>query len=899
MRLRPPSRAGQRWSVRLYRGLARALLPSDYRPLRDDLVATFGRRDQDHRARGNLAHGRFLAREIGSLLLQSVRERTGDPSAGLFRRWQRSLVLARDSAFLDLRQALSSWRRSRGLLAATVLTLAPAFAALSLVGGVLETLLAPLPVREPGKLVTPMPLRDGDPFMASMRDVAAWQKAKSFVAVGAARPHGANLRLASETRRIATAEITSGYLETLGVEPMVGRDLIPEDAGTGAVLVSHRLWHEALGGRSLAESPVLRLDGGSVRAVGVLPPRFALPFGADLWRLLPLRPDDPDGASRGLVAVGRLAPGIQRSEALAELRVLAGRLGAAYPDSHRDWSVGVIPLREQMLGDVHGRLRPTVAVLLLTAVLVYGLAVANCLFLLEVRIRGRREELAVRRALGAGRTRALFQLAASALVPLGLSMVSGLAVAVAGASAILRWELLEPLRHAPVHGPAAVGRLIVLTLGFAALVAVAQTLLAARRLPAGTPSRAARDRGSAEPGRRPGRLLVAAEVALAVLLLTLGGWLARTLHHLGTLELGFDPAGVVVGRIALSAHAGQGAEPAGERRARFLAALSAELETLPELDAFGITTNAPLDLLSSDARVWPKSPQVPLSEDDLLLVADRLVTPGALATLGLRLVEGRLLDTGDRSGAEPVAVVTADLAERLWPDRSAVGELVRRGGPSSESPWMRIVGVVAPVKEDRSAFRRDRAAWYLPLEQHPEIQRPLVLIASSALGPAVVAPELRRAVAAVSAETPLYEIRALQEQVDDLVATERLAVAVVGAFGLVGILLQAFGVFSVVLFTVARRRRETGIRLALGATGWRLVRRALGDTIGPAAVGLLAGLLGALATQRLLTPLLSEGAPGLGVPVLVAGATLLIAAAATLLPTLHAHRGNPMRSLMR
>jgi predicted permease len=675
-------------------------------------------------------------------------------------------------------------------------------------------------------------LRDRDPFLVSTRDVLAWRE-------------------------------------------------------SAPVLIGEQLWRSLLGGDPRLEGRAVLLDGRRHPVAGVLPPGFDLPFGAQVW--LPLRLDPAGGSgSRELSAVARLAPGASVSDAEREVRALAHRLELAHPETHNGWSAAVVGLRNQLIGDFDGRLRPTVRVLLLTVSALLLLAAANAIYLLAARAARRRKELAVRRALGADDWRLLRQLGFETLLPVLAAALLGIGIARLAVARLAEWSplrglALESARTLRVDAGSSVAILLL-----ALALGVTLTLLAAFGAGALRAGRRRRPPVSRSAMRR----LIAAEVTLSVLLLTVAGWLFSSLAQLAALELGFDPRQVTIARLDLSAGAPDAAD-----RARRVDELVARLAALPGVTAAGVTTNAPLDPMSSDARVWAEAPTVPQQREAVLLVADRAVTAGYLEALGVRLAEGRLLESRDAAGAEPVAVISRDLGERLWPGRSALGRRLRRGGPDSEEPWRTVVGVIEPVKEDRGAFRRDRPAWYVPYAQHVP-DRPLTLLVRAPGANSATVAGLRSAIAEAEPELPIYDAGALRDQVLELLAGERVAGLLVGLFALAALILQGGGTLAMVWNAAAWQRRELGVRLALGATRRRLLLEACGWPLKATAAGLVAGSLAALAAGRGLAALLSEvRLLDPRVLVAVAAITLAVALAAAWLPARAAQREDPISSL--
>jgi predicted permease len=299
--------------------------------------------------------------------------------------------------------------------------------------------------------------------------------------------------------------------------------------------------------------------------------------------------------------------------------------------------------------------------------------------------------------------------------------------------------------------------------------------------------------------------------------------------------------------------------------------LVARVRSIPGVVAAGITTNLPADHLSWDTAYTPRG-GTPFDPRNVPLTADRVVTPGYLETLGVELVSGRLLGESDRAGAEPVVVVTRDFAERAWPGLDPLGKQVKRGLPDSDNPWMTIVGVVEPVKEDRAAFRRDRPAWYVPYEQLETDRSPSLVVRAE--GDAVaLRSSIREAIREVAPALPVYEHVDLEAHLDELFANDRFGVALLSLFSGLGLLLAAVGIYGVLASAVESRRVEIGLRVALGADTRRLVLGFAAEGVALGGKGTALGLLASVGLGTTISSLLFRVHPH--DPAVLAGACLV------------------------
>lgn len=717
-------------------------------------------------------------------------------------------------------------------------------------------LLAGVPVPEIDRLVSGMGLYGDDPFAASGLDYLAWrEQADSLASAGAARLQSLQLTIESEPRQVSGAAITADYLETLRVQPLLGRAFGPEDADDEAavVLLGHRLWRAGYGGDPRVVGSSIRVGGVAHEVIGVLPPGFDLPWRAELWLPLSLTSLEPSAQrGRNYFVVGRLAETATLAEARSELEAINARLRASSPSSHEGWRLLLLPLRQQILGDLEGEVRTSLLVLLGAVGMLLLIACVNVSNLLLARAVRRRQELAVRAALGAGRSRLLRQLLTEGLLVAGIGGLAGLLAA--------DWALPLILSQAPVDAlafgdallrPDLDWRVLGFTLAISVLTGAVLGIVPALRASRTDPQAALATEGRGSTGGA-GRLmdgLVVVEIALTVALLVGAGLIGRSFLELRGLDLGFDSRGLLVARLTIP----EAAYPDDADRAALVRALSDRVGAATGVEHGGVTTNIPLDDNSWDAAYEALDGR-PREPGEIVLIADRRVAGDYMRALGVRLLRGRLLDARDRADTQPVAVVTADLAEREWPGQDPLGRQIRRLSPSDDAPWRTVVGVVMPVKEDASAYRRDRPAWYVPYAQEPG-PRNLAVVLRTSGDPLAAVPAVREALRELDPEIPLHDVTTMRDFVRGFLGDDRFRTTLVASFATLALVLAGLGIYGVIAYAVAGQQREIGLRMALGADRSSVRRGVLTRGLRLGAIGAIPGLLAGVLLGRALSSL--------------------------------------------
>jgi putative ABC transport system permease protein len=793
----------------------------------------------------------------------------------------------------DVRIAGRSLRRSPGFTAVAVATLALGIGATTALFSVVDgVLLKPLPYAAPERLVAV------SPAVTLLRAEYALlrERARLYVAVaGYQGGVGLGIAGAGEPVRVVGALASPELFGTLGVAPALGRGFVPEDERAGAeavVVLSDGLWRELYGGAANAVGEVLAVDGVARTVVGVMPAGFTFPAaGTQLWVPLTLDPAQVGTywGLGGVEVVARLAPGADREAARREFVALAAEMRQANPlwtpnEPYRA-DATVAPLAERVVLGA----RPALLVLLGATALVLLIACANVANLFLVRVLGREHDLAVRAALGGGRLHVVRGIVAEAGVVAGCGGAAALLVA----WLVLRLLLpLLPPETPRLEQVALDGRVLLFALAATAGAALLFAVLPALRLGggrlAGALRAAGREGGAGRERRRLTRLVVAAEIALAVVLLLGAGLLVRSLAELAAVDPGFRAAGLVAARVSPP----ERLLPDGASRSAFHDRVLERLARLAGTGEVALAGQLPFDgeRLQTAAAVEHVT-----TDPNALPVFDfRPVTPAYFSTLGVPLLEGRAFDAGDRAGAPGVAIVDEAAARRFWPGESALGKRVGR-------PWLRewltVVGVAAQVRNN-DLVAEPAPALYVPFAQQPAAA--VTVVVRSPRPAEEVAALIRNAVREVDPTVPVSGVRRVEALVGDSVAGARSLALLLSAFAGLALLLGALGVYGVLAYTVERRHRELGVRMALGATAGQVRRLVLRDGALLVLAGLALGAPLALVATRALRGLLYGVQPldaaAVAAAVVGLGAAGLLAA---YVPARRASRVDPAGALRR
>ncbi|MGB7846280.1 MAG: ABC transporter permease [Candidatus Acidiferrum sp.] len=819
----------------------------------------------------------------------------------------------------DIRFGVRMLRRSPGFAAAAVLTLALGIGANTAIFSVVNAvLLRPLAYRDSPSLVNIWGKFEKDGIQQNwISEPEYWDLLdhnESFAQIAAYALGGrANLtRVDAPPVQVSEASATAGVLPMLGVLPVVGRSFGVEEDQPGHshyVLLSYALWESQFGGDPNIVAKPIQLDGEAYNIVGVLPKQFSLGGKQDLW--VPLGLDRAKPQNRGshyLHVIARLKPGVNPAQASAALVTLAGDLRRGYPGSYgpesKNFDMYMVPVKEQLIG----RLRPALLVLLGAVAFVLLIACANVANLLLARASAREKELAIRAAMGAGRTRLVRQLLTESLL-LGLAGgLLGLVLAYLGVSAL---RALVPPNTPRMDEVQLDSVVLAFTFGVSLLTGLFFGLVPSWHIAKNDLREALSEagRGTSVSGKtlHLRSWLVVSELALAVLLLVGAGLLIRSFNRLLDVSPGFQTHHLLTMELSLP----EKTYPDGVPVQKFFTELLASVKTVPGIQSAGAVSQLPLSDSYTSGSVFfedtsiPDIPRLPnLGNLPYMEIDQRAATSEYFQAMQIPLVRGRLLNDADDASALLVAVVDTNFAHRFWPHGDAIGRRVAIDTIPDSKPqmprWRTIVGVVGHVKH-YALDVEGREQIYFPHRQPlfgVFVPRDMTLAVRTSQDPGSVTNAIRERIFAIDKALPPYNIATMDQLVSTSVAQPRLNLSLLVAFAVLALVLAAVGVYGVMAYAVTQRTHEFGIRTALGASPTDVLKQVFLEGGRLAALGLALGLIAALVLTRLMASLLFGVSPSdpmtLG---LVAVILALVALAACYIPARRAARVDPVIAL--
>lgn len=792
-----------------------------------------------------------------------------------------------DEVGQDIRYALRIVRRNPGFAIAAALTFALGIGASTAIFSVVHgVLLRPLPYADPDRLVVLWEhnvARGNDRNVVAVPNFEAWRaRARSFEGMAGLVPLPATIAGAPSPERVMGAEVSPGYFALLGIRPALGRAFTDEeelDGGANVLVLSDGFWHSHFGGDRGVVGRTLSIDGRPHTIIGVMPPSFDPPQFAWLIDQAFWRPFGATASNRGwgrfLLVVARVKETVPVAAAKAELRAIAAQR-ASEDKTDEGWSANIVSLTEQITGDV----RLPLLVLLGAVGLLLLMAITNVANLTLGLVRRREHELAVRRAIGATSGRLLRQLVTQSVVVGAIGCTIGLGAAVAGVRALTTLLPQETPRLASIRIDATV---LAFTAAVSMLAALGVGAIAALRGGQDGMTTMRESGGGRAAARLRGGSLVTAEVALGLVLTVLAGLTMRTFAALRTVDLGFDTEHVVVARVGVSGP--RYGTP--EARQAFFDQLLARVRALPGVRAASAVSTRPFGGMAPASTLGDAS--APATADSV--VSDvRYADAGLFQALRIPLLAGSTFDSHDVIGAPPRVIINQTLARTLWPSGNPIGKRLRV--PMFNGIVPEVIGVVGDVHL-MDARTPPRGTIYLATAKYPSEVLD-VIVRGSVDGGSLVA-TLRSAVAALDSSVPVYSVSAMDDVVGRSLARDRFTAVLLGVFAAVSLLLAAIGIYGVFAGDVAQRRKEIGIRVALGAPSGGVVRLVMRRAMVRAVLGVALGTVGALVAARAMASLLygvgaTDPVSFVGVAVLL----LVVAVAATLIPALRAARVSPL-----
>lgn len=764
-------------------------------------------------------------------------------------RTERPGSLARET-MADVRFGMRLLAKSPAFaLAATVIIAVGVGAVTSVFSVVYGVMLHPLPYREPDRLVSlwsTSPTAGAEHLYPNAADIMVWRRSsRALEDIAFVRAGVGNLNLlgVGEPARLQGARVSTNLFSVLGVAPALGRPFASDEGRDGhdhVIILSDDLWRTRFGADRSIVGRSIRLNGESYSIIGVMAPTFAYPT-REYQAWVPLVVDPRElvrEVTQNYSVVGRMRAGVDVAQTRREMAAINRRMQTEFPATNRSRDVMVVSMLDDVIRDV----RPTLIALLAASLSLVLIACLNLSSLLGGRAAARHGEFAVRLALGSSRTRLVRQVVAEVMPILVLGGAMGLLVAIACVRGFLAL--------APVGLPRLESVAVNTPVIFAALTLIAIAGVIAALAPATQAWRSdfttmTKDggRGSTAGRRRASfrRLGVAAQIAVAVPMIVGAGLLIRTAIRLAAVELGFATDGVAIFHVAVP----RGKYATDADVAAFYDRVLLSVAAVPGVSHAGLVNRVPLDGNQTMSVLIASTAGAPLALDG---IDSRPATPDYFAALGIPLREGRTFTTHDDAAAPGVAIIDDRLAHAAWPGQSALGKRIRR----FDGVWCTVVGVVGHVHANAvDADPRSQIYW----SHHQVTQDRMVLVVRGAADATALMKPVVDAIHAVDADQPVYEVRSMVDVVDRSLVQRRLAMQLIAAFGAIALGLAAVGIYGVVSYGVTQRRREFGVRLALGATPGAVTRFVVRDGLTMATLGCAVGLGAALAVGSAMSNL--------------------------------------------
>jgi predicted permease len=813
-----------------------------------------------------------------------------------------------DSLRQDVTGAVRGLIKSPGFAAASLLTLALGIGATSAIFSVVKAvLITPLPYAAPERTVQLFTRWTAfeKTWLADQEVIEFRQMARTMTAIGAWTAAQQNLTGDGDPLRVGVGFVTANVFDVLGVRPLLGRGIAPEEdvvRGPQVAVLGYPLWQARYGGDPSIVGRTVMINDVPVEVIGVMPEGFRLPtdFNEDaaeptqLWR--PMQWDLTQlSRNHGFYGVATLAPGQSAATVTEELRAICARLteqGAYHPQMQ--FSAFAIPLDEEIRGGV----RPAMWLLMGAVGFLLLIACANVANLLLVRGDARLREMAVRTAVGAAPDRLVRQLLTESVVLAVIGAVLGLLLAAAGLRALIA---IDPTSLPPLAPVGLDWVVVAFTLALGVITTVVFGLAPALRTLHVNLVESLREGGQATAGGHRQRLrsaLVMAEVTLAVVLVIGAGLMVRSLSALGRIDLGFDPDRVLTLRVSVP----QTRYDTPGKVIDFYRTLNERVRALPGVQSAGFMRVLPLATtigdFGLDVEGFEETPGNNAKGDW------QIVSDGAFEAMGARLIRGRWFTATDTQQSQAVAVINETMARTYWKNPSdAIGGHIRLGGGAMNRPWVTVVGMVADERHNgvtgivKEKFYIPHSQWHVVLNGGAPIRGGFLVVRTTG-DPMSVAGAVRSSVRALDGNIPVSNVRPMADVVSTALATPRLTGFLLGAFATIALTLAAVGIYGVLSYLVSRRTHEIGIRLAVGANRSQVLRMVLTQAVTLAGVGIAAGIVAALMLTQLMQSLLYEVRPADPITfITVTAALVVVALLAGAFPAYRATRVSPMIAL--
>jgi putative ABC transport system permease protein len=812
----------------------------------------------------------------------------------------------------DVRFAFRTLRKSPGFTGVAVLALAIGIGANTAIFSLVDASRArALPYKEPDRLVQLW----GNVMRASLErrgtsypDFTDWRRlSRSFEDVAAVNQQSVTMLAGGEAERISSEYVSAGYFELLGITPVRGRTFQPiEDVVSSPAyitVISDGLWKRRFGGDPDIVGRSLTLTGQPFTVIGIMPPGFkGISDSAELW--VPFAVFAPASVmnqrgNRGFAPIARLKPAVTIAAAQSEMNTIAKQLEQSYPATNDKRGVEVSPLDVELFGT----LRPALLTLMAAVSFVLLIACANVANLLIARSETRRREIAVRTALGAGRGRLLRQLITESCVLAGMGTVAGLAFAQGAVSVLIAQS---PVTFPSFVTPSLDTRVAAFTIAVSLACGILVGLAPGLQARSVDLNSALKETARGSDGRRSQRTrsaLVVAELAMAVVLLVGAGLMIRSVRNLIAIDPGFDPDHMLTVRASIPRATPPDAAPAAAATAGTQAspppvisgrALIERIRAIPGVTAVALGTDLPLDG-NAGAVFYAAEGMPPVTAQNIPRAYFHRVSPEFFTTLRIPVIAGRTFAETELSPTSSVIAVSERVVKRFWPGQDPIGKRVKLGALTSANPWLTIVGVVGEVKY-RGLPENPTADpdIYLPFADR---NAQVALAVRASVPPETLTAPIRTVIRSVDASIPVYAMSTMAELISAQTSRSRFTMWLMGVFAAIALVLAVIGIYGVMSYLVSQRRREIGIRLALGAKGGDILRLVVGNGARLIAAGIAIGVAAAFALQRLVSSLLF-GVTAADSASIVAIAVLgAVALAACYVPAARATRVDPLNAL--
>lgn len=759
----------------------------------------------------------------------------------------------------DLRFAVRSLARRSGFTLVVVITLALGIGANTAIFSVVNAvLLSPLPYKEPERLVAVSArsnVRNLTNQPVSFLNYTDWrEQGQAFENLAAIRAESLSLTGRGEPERLNGVKVTVNILATLGVTPEHGRDFLPEEGrpeAGGTALLGYGLWHRLFGGDPKVIGQTLTLDNKPYTVIGILPrwikyPGLLMPqTGAEIWIPYIVSPSQNLRGFANLRLVGRLKAGVSLAEAQSDMDLVARRLEQQYPVDNTNLGIGLVPLQEQLVGNV----RQALMILAGAVCLVLLIACANVANLMLARASGLGTEAAIRTVLGASRWRIARQMLTESVI---LSL-SGGALGTALAWAALRWVKTMNVASLPRLDEIGINfEVLAFTLAASTATGILCGLLPAAQFSAsGLHDRLKEGRkGAASPGRhrRWLRALAVAEIALSLVLLVGAGLLLKSFKRVIDRHPGFEARNV----LTLSVPLPQANYPDQTRQLRFYATALPRLAALPGVESAAGVFRVPLVGLATAAFSIEGQP---VAVGNKPTTDYRTISPEYFRTMGIPLRRGRTFTERDRVDSPDAVIINEELARRFFPNEDPIGKRVQLG--AEETRFRDIVGVVGDVHLTSLVGKVDPAV-YVPMTQNtwPQALRISTFAIRTRLEPRSLLAAIRKEVHSIDPSLPVTQVQTMEEIVQGSLAPQRFNLILLLIFALVAGTLAVIGIYGVMSYSVTQQTHELGIRMALGARPSEVLSLVAGEGARLAVAGVVIGLVGSFGLTRLISGLL-------------------------------------------